>query len=258
VTYNELIRDDTSPPWFPEMSSDMAAAHANGASHARLLMQSNPVTGVGVLGYDLATASMNGDWGSVAEMGGGLLGGFALGRVTTTYGGYGVRWAPGDIGTMPMQSQRGATSLLNFELERPITADSSATVPKNPSAYSIAFEMRLKPADFGKARETHFNRANAALDAALKADVEFAAMMERLIPGVQQSVSNIGGRAKPAGWTWEHASSTSTVFGEQGVMRLVPTAQHTPGSPWWRIIHPNRGAAGGYSEWAIPAGAPKN
>ncbi|MGX9457027.1 HNH endonuclease [Photobacterium damselae subsp. damselae] len=71
------------------------------------------------------------------------------------------------------------------------------------------------------------------------------------------SVSSIGGRAKPAGWTWEHAS-TSTAFGEQGIMRLVPTSQHTPGSDFWRVLHPDKGASGGYSEWAIPNGAPKN
>jgi len=44
----------------------------------------------------------------------------------------------------------------------------------------------------------------------------------------------------------------------KGIIRLVPTAQHTPGSPWWRVLHPDAGAAGGYSEWAIPRGAPKN
>lgn len=67
----------------------------------------------------------------------------------------------------------------------------------------------------------------------------------------------VGGRATPSGWIWEHASS-STAFGEQGVMRLVPEAQRTPGSDWWRVLHPDPGAAGGYSEWAIPNGAPKN
>jgi filamentous hemagglutinin len=110
---------------------------------------------------------------------------------------------------------------------------------------------------FGRRRSIHFNRANAALDDALQGDAQFAKMMEDLIPGVQASVSSVGGRAKPAGWTWEHAS-TSTAFGEQGIMRLVPTNQHTPGSDFWRVLHPDKGASGGYSEWAIPNGAPKN
>jgi hypothetical protein len=132
-----------------------------------------------------------------------------------------------------------------------------AVVPQNSTAYSVAFETKLNPADFGESRSVHFNRANAALDSALQFDAQFAKMMEELIPGLRPSVSSVGGRATPTGWTWEHASS-STAFGQQGVMRLVPTAQHTPGSSWWRVIHPDGGASGGYSEWAIPAGAPKN
>jgi filamentous hemagglutinin len=129
--------------------------------------------------------------------------------------------------------------------------------PDNPSAYSVAFETKLDPADFGKSRDIHFNRSNAALDSALKTDPRFAKIMDDLIPNVQSSVSSVGGRATPPGWTWEHASS-STAFGQEGVMRLVPSTQHTPGSPWWRILHPDVGASGGYSEWAIPRGAPKN
>ena len=130
-------------------------------------------------------------------------------------------------------------------------------IPEKPTAYSVGFETKLDPSDFGKSRTVHFNRANAALDNALQSDAEFSRMMDDLVPGVQSSVSSVGGRATPTGWTWEHASS-STAFGEQGVMRLVPTSQHTPGSPWWRVLHPDEGASGGYSEWAIPAGAPKN
>ncbi|QTE81710.1 HNH endonuclease [Shewanella algae] len=132
-----------------------------------------------------------------------------------------------------------------------------AAIPENPSAYSVAYEMKLEPADFGKSRSVHFNRANASLDNALQSDIEFLNMMDELIPGVQSSVSSVGGRATPSGWTWEHAS-TSTAFGEEGVMRLVPSSQHTPGSPFWRILHPDAGASGGYSEWATPNGAPKN
>ena len=132
-----------------------------------------------------------------------------------------------------------------------------AAIPENPSAYSVSFEMRLDPSDFGKSRSVHFNRANAALDDALQGDADFFNMMDELIPGVQSSVSSVGGRATPSGWTWEH-TSTSTSFGERGVMRLVPSDQHTSGSPFWRVLHPDNGASGGYSEWAIPNGAPKN
>lgn len=117
--------------------------------------------------------------------------------------------------------------------------------------------MKLDPTDFGKSRSVHFNRANASLDNALQSDPQLFNMMDDLIPGVQPSVSSVGGRATPSGWTWEHAS-TFTAFGELGVMRLVPSSQHTPGSSFWRILHPDAGASGGYSEWAISNGAPKN
>ncbi len=133
----------------------------------------------------------------------------------------------------------------------------ASEIPEKPTAYSVAFETRLDPADFGRSRKVHFNRSNAALHEALLADPEFAALMDELIPRVRFSVSRIGTRRTPKGWVWEHAS-TSTASGEQGVMRLVPKVQHTPGSSWWRVLHPDPGAAGGYSEWAIPNGAPRN
>ncbi len=130
-------------------------------------------------------------------------------------------------------------------------------LPWASHAYTVAFEMKLKLEDFGRSRAVHFNRANAALDGAFVLDPEFAQMMERLIPGVMGAVSSTGGRKTPAGWVWEHASR-SAAHGEAGVMRLVPQEQHTPGSPFWRALHPDDGARGGYSEWAIPAGAPAN
>ncbi len=34
--------------------------------------------------------------------------------------------------------------------------------------------------------------------------------------------------------------------------------QHTPGSPFWPLLHPLPGGGGGYSQCAIPAGAPPN
>ncbi|NQY38276.1 MAG: HNH endonuclease [Alteromonadaceae bacterium] len=129
--------------------------------------------------------------------------------------------------------------------------------PDSPGAYSVAFEMKLDLGEFGRSRSVHFNRANAAFDNALQNDFELMNMMDDLIPGVQSSVSSVGGRATPTNWTWEHAS-TSTAAGNPGVMRLVPSSQHTPGSSFWRVLHPDAGASGGYSEWAIPNGAPKN
>jgi hypothetical protein len=135
--------------------------------------------------------------------------------------------------------------------------DHSAQTSFKPGGYSVAFQMELHFFDFGRSRKVHFNRANAALYEALQKDPEFAKMMEALIPGLKDSVSSVGGRETPEGWTWEHVSSPFA-DGKRGVMRLVPRSQHTAGSPWWRVLHPAKGAAGGYAEWAIPNGAPKN
>jgi hypothetical protein len=127
------------------------------------------------------------------------------------------------------------------------TPTSSAT--PNGQYYSVAYEMKLNPADLGRSRSVHFNRANASLDAAIKSDQQFASQMESLIPGVSNAVSKTGGRTTPSGWIWHHAQ-------ESGAMQLVPGTQHTPGSMFWNAMHP--GGRGGYSIWAIPAGAPPN
>jgi hypothetical protein len=110
VTYNELLRKDGDAMWLPEMKSGTAEAYANGASQTRLLLQSNFITGTGVLTHDLTTSTMNGDWGSVAEQLGGVAGGFAIGKATSKYGGYGL--ALDDIGaTGPLALQRGSIGL---------------------------------------------------------------------------------------------------------------------------------------------------
>jgi DNase/tRNase domain of colicin-like bacteriocin len=121
--------------------------------------------------------------------------------------------------------------------------------------YSVAYESQLDSSVLGRSRSVHFNRANQALDEAMAADPAFASQMDSMIPGVQDSVGAAGGRQTPDGWTWHHAPSANT-GGETGVMQLVPTVQHTPGSAFWPTLHPN--GVGGCSEWAIPAGAPKN
>ncbi|WP_157216373.1 hypothetical protein [Flavisphingomonas formosensis] len=129
--------------------------------------------------------------------------------------------------------------------------------PAHPKAYSVLFEMVLDPVDFGKYRGLHFRRANAALKAWLASDPEMTKFFDEAFPDFRDAVSAVRRRSAPEGWRWEHAS-TSTTNGRVGVMRLVPREQHTPGSVWWRTIHPDPGARGGYSEWAIPAGARKN
>ena len=129
--------------------------------------------------------------------------------------------------------------------------------PSNPSTYCTAYEFQLDPADYGRSRAVHLNRANEALHNQLMVDPYYAAGMEQMSPGIMQRVSPLFGRRSPLDFTWEHASST-TANGEIGVMRLVPRAQHTPGSVWWRVIHPDSGAAGGYSQLVQLFGAPPN
>ena len=79
--------------------------------------------------------------------------------------------------------------------------------------------------------------------------------MEQIAPGAADAVSSAGGRDRPPGWTWHHAP-TSVVQGRVGVMQLVPSEQHTPGTAYYKLMHPD--GFGGYAEWAIPNGAPPN
>jgi len=139
-------------------------------------------------------------------------------------------------------------------LDREVSATRATPTPTN-RAYSVAYETELNPSVLGRSRDVHFNRANGALDDAIRADPDFAARMDQMIPGVGDDVARAGGRTTPQDWTWHHAPS-SQVGRRQGVMQLVPTAQHQPGSIWQHLFHPN--GAGGYSEWAIPNGAPRN
>lgn len=74
--------------------------------------------------------------------------------------------------------------------------------------------------------------------------------MEKLIPGISEDVSSAGGRLTPEGLVWHHVPSAH-VDGRHGVMRLVSTKQHKPGSVWWNVLHikPNKGQSyGNYAE----------
>lgn len=133
---------------------------------------------------------------------------------------------------------------LSFELLLPTLA----SVP-------VEAEVELEEAAWGASRSVQNNRANAALEAALADDPALAVRLEELSPGAAEAVSRNGGRATPDGFTWHHAHS-STVDGRIGVMQLVPTEVHAPGSAFQELLHP--GGIGGYTEWAIPRGAPTN
>jgi hypothetical protein len=114
-----------------------------------------------------------------------------------------------------------------------------AAVETGPRADSVAFEMKLTKAQYGLTRDQHFEIARQAIK---------SAMVE--MPELGGLVGDAGKWGRPpTGWTWHHDMG-------EGIMQLVPRAQHTPGSPFWGVLHP--GGAGGYSTWAIPAGAPAN
>jgi hypothetical protein len=129
----------------------------------------------------------------------------------------------------------------------PLRGGGAAVAQTAPRAYSVAFETQLARAQFGLRRSIHFQIANEALQA------------ERAVnPGLAQLVpAPVGWGRPPAGWSWQHAT-VAQGRGRAGVLHLVPRSQHTPGSPFWPLLHPLPGASGGYSEWAIPAGAPGN
>ena len=131
------------------------------------------------------------------------------------------------------------------------------TGPAAPGSkpYHYAYEAVLDQVDLGRSRRVHFNRSNAQLEEALRADPDFAAAMDQVSPGILGRVSSGGGRQNPLNFTWHH-EPTSNVGGTPGVMRLVPREEHTPGSDFWTSLHPN--GYGGYSEWAIPNGARPN
>ncbi|MDJ1114605.1 HNH endonuclease [Microbacterium dauci] len=116
------------------------------------------------------------------------------------------------------------------------------------SVYSVAYQMQLDPDDWARSRSVHFNRSNADLDAAMQADPDFRAAMEAMSPGISDRVTRPGGRQNPnpEDFIWHHAHP-NTVGGQNGVMQLVPTYQHTPGSDFWSTLHP--GNRGGFAIW---------
>jgi RHS repeat-associated protein len=108
-------------------------------------------------------------------------------------------------------------------------------------AYSTAFEARLSPKSYpGVSRARHFQEANEQLLGAMEASPEFAGQMSELGVKLEPTVTGLAPRTPPPGWTWHHEV-------EAGLMRLVPRAQHSPGSSFWDVLHP--GGRGGYSIW---------
>jgi hypothetical protein len=110
VFYNELLRKPGVPYWFPELRSNTATAYADGASQTRLLLGSIPLINAGVALSDARDAWIQGRYGDVAEIAGGMTGGLAIGAGVGKYGGYGL--ALEDIGATGLRkSQAGSVGL---------------------------------------------------------------------------------------------------------------------------------------------------
>lgn len=92
----------------------------------------------------------------------------------------------------------------------------------------------------GKGPYSHFKVANTSLAEAMASDANFANSMKQL--GITVPTTRLGTitGGKISNWVWHHST-------EPGVMQLVPQAQHTNGSIFWKILHP--GGRGGMSIW---------
>ncbi len=112
---------------------------------------------------------------------------------------------------------------------------------KPPTAYSTAYEMKLSSKSYpGVSRAGHFQKANESLLKAMESDKVLARSMRGLGINLERTPTGLAPRQFPTGWTWHHEL-------EDGLMRLVPRSQHTPGSEFWKILHPD--GYGGYAVW---------
>ena len=113
---------------------------------------------------------------------------------------------------------------------------------KGPAkAYSTAYEMKLSKESYpGVSRARHFQEANESLLKAMESDKGLAKSMNELGVNLERTPTGLAPRRPPENWTWHHEV-------DEGVMRLVPRSQHTPGSQYWQVLHPN--GHGGYAVW---------
>lgn len=109
----------------------------------------------------------------------------------------------------------------------------------------MAHEMKLDAGQLGLSEWRHYQIANEALQAERAVNPNLA----KLVP------EPTGWGRPPAGWIWHHATIQQG-GGHAGVLQLVPKDEHTFGSPFWPLLHPRSGGCGGYTEWAVPVGAP--
>lgn len=103
-----------------------------------------------------------------------------------------------------------------------------------PAAYSVVFEATIEATRSGS-RSVHRSAANNALNSAVSSSPDLAHLLSQI--GV---VPTTGGRS-PVGFQWHHSAE------RPGVMQLVPVEQHSPGSAFQYVLHPD--GQGGYARW---------
>ncbi|HDS1235307.1 TPA: RHS domain-containing protein [Pluralibacter gergoviae] len=155
------------------------------------------------------------------------------------------RYYDPEVGRFTVQDPIGLEGGLNFYSYAPNPLGwidpLGLSCASSPKAYSTAYEMRLSKTSYpGVSRGRHFQEANESLLKAMESDKQFAHMMKDLGVNLERTPTGLAPRQPPTNWTWHHEL-------EEGVMRLVPRSQHTPGSEFWKILHPD--GYGGYAVW---------
>ncbi|WP_437576989.1 RHS repeat-associated core domain-containing protein [Sorangium sp. So ce887] len=107
-------------------------------------------------------------------------------------------------------------------------------------AYSVAYETTIPKFGAGT-RPAHFKAANEALLADMRASPELTQAMRGLSIEVPASASGAAQGLSPSGWTWHHVPESP------GVLQLVPRGQHTAGSGFCELMHPE--SRGGFFLW---------
>lgn len=107
--------------------------------------------------------------------------------------------------------------------------------------YDVYFSYNLPISDYTETDAYQFGKANEALHNKFNTDVEFAARMEAMYPGITQHVSP-GPRGAfkvdaPQNTTWHHSDTP-------GVLELVDRADHRI---YHKIYHPT--GTGGRNKW---------
>jgi RHS repeat-associated protein len=120
------------------------------------------------------------------------------------------------------------------------------TRPPDSPFYEVVYEAKLEPGkDYpGVSAQRHFAEGNRQLHEDMQSDPEFAGRLEAQHPGITEHVSpgpkGAFSREPPPGLTWHHAA-------EEGVLQLMPRAQHRAAGLIQQILHP--AGRGGMEIW---------